>query len=129
MLIVLEKCNLSWRRATADEYEQCTIMGAFRQSIFFDLNSFEDQIKWKSALVNKQNQLSDEKYLMSIVKVNTIDRTLIINNPTSINEFLTRLNLHGKFIHIDSKFFIFFYLIWNLFVNWLFLQSSTISWL
>jgi len=41
---------------------------------------------------------------MSIVKVNTLDRTLIINNENSINEFTTRLNLHGKFIHIDSKF-------------------------
>jgi len=41
---------------------------------------------------------------MSIVKVNTLDRTLIINNENSIDEFTTRLNLHGKFIHIDSKF-------------------------
>jgi hypothetical protein len=80
---VIEKCHLSWRRATADEYEQCTIIGAFRQ------------------ILNTEN---NEKYLMSIVKVNTLDRTLFINNEDSINQFTTRLNLHGKFIHIDSKF-------------------------
>jgi hypothetical protein len=41
---------------------------------------------------------------MSIVKVNTLDKTLIINNDDSINEFTTRLNLQGRFILIDSKF-------------------------
>jgi hypothetical protein len=46
---------------------------------------------------------------MSIVKVNTLDKTLIINNDNSINEFTTRLNLHGKFIHIDSKFVFFLF--------------------
>lgn len=58
-------------------------------------------------VVNKEKEENDEKYLMSIVKVNTLDRTLIINNENSINEFTTRLNLHGKFIHIDSKFVLF----------------------
>ncbi|CAF0834967.1 unnamed protein product [Adineta steineri] len=40
---------------------------------------------------------------MSIVKVNTIDRTLTINEHNSTNEFTTRLNLHGRFIYVDSK--------------------------
>jgi hypothetical protein len=55
---------------------------------------------------------------MSIVKVNTLDRTLIINNANSIHQFTTRLNLQGKFIHIDSKFVCFFIFIlnWNLFL-------------
>ncbi|CAF1367502.1 unnamed protein product [Adineta steineri] len=78
---IIEKCNLSWRRGTADECEECTIIGAFRQ------------------VSNK----TDEKYLMSIVKVNTIDRTLTINEHNSTNEFTTRLNLHGRFIYVDSK--------------------------
>lgn len=29
---VLEKCRLAWRRATADEYEECQVIGAFRSS-------------------------------------------------------------------------------------------------
>ncbi|CAF0905064.1 unnamed protein product [Adineta steineri] len=78
---IIEKCNLSWRRGTADECEECTIIGAFRQ-------------------VSNKN---DEKYFMSIVKVNTIDRTLTINEDNSTNEFTTRLNLHGRFIYVDSK--------------------------
>lgn len=41
---------------------------------------------------------------MSIVKVNSLDKSSIINNQNSINEFTTRLNLHGRFIHIDPKF-------------------------
>ncbi|CAF4347367.1 unnamed protein product, partial [Adineta steineri] len=77
----IEKCNLSWRRGTADECEECTIIGAFRH------------------VSNK----TDDKYLMSIVKVNTIDRTLTINEDNSTNEFTTRLNLHGRFIYVDSK--------------------------
>ncbi|CAF1444720.1 unnamed protein product [Adineta steineri] len=81
---IIEKCNLSWRRGTADECEECTIIGAFRQ-------------------VSKRNDENDEKYLMSIVKVNTIDRTLTINDDNSINEFTTRLNLRGRFVHVDSK--------------------------
>ncbi|CAF0931044.1 unnamed protein product [Adineta steineri] len=81
---IIEKCNLSWRRGTADECEECTIIGAFRQ-------------------VSKKNDENDEKYLMSIVKVNTIDRTLTINEDNSANEFTTRLNLHGRFIYVDSK--------------------------
>ncbi|CAF3573911.1 unnamed protein product [Adineta steineri] len=78
---IIEKCNLSWRRGTADECEECTIIGAFRQ------------------VSNK----TDDKYLMSIVKVNTIDRTLTINEDNSTNEFTTRLNLQGRFIYVDSK--------------------------
>ncbi|CAF3822554.1 unnamed protein product [Adineta steineri] len=81
---IIEKCNLSWRRGTADECEECTIIGAFRQ-------------------VSKKNDENDEKYLMSIVKVNTIDRTLTINDDNSVNEFTTRLNLRGRFVHVDSK--------------------------
>ncbi len=41
---------------------------------------------------------------MSIVKVNTLDKTLSINNQNSINKFTMRLNLQGKFIQVDSKF-------------------------
>jgi hypothetical protein len=52
-------------------------------------------------LVNKEE---DEKYLMSIVKVNTSDRTLTIDHNHSIHQFTTRLNPQGKFIQIDSKF-------------------------
>ncbi|CAF1170690.1 unnamed protein product [Rotaria sordida] len=81
---VLSPCDLSWKRAGTDEHEQCTIIGAFRQK-------------------NREKEENDEKYLMSIVKVNTLDRTILINNFNSINQFTTRLNLHGRFIHIDSK--------------------------
>lgn len=80
---VLDKCNLSWRRATADEYEQCTIIGAFRQ-------------------INKKNE-NEEKYLISIVEVNTLDRCLVVNNDQLNNQFTTRLNLQAKFIYIDPK--------------------------
>ncbi|CAF1061004.1 unnamed protein product [Adineta ricciae] len=79
---VLEKCHLSWRRATIDEYEQCTIIGAFRQ-------------------IKRKDEENDEKYLMSIVQVKTLDRSLTITNHHSINEFSIRLNLQGRFIHID----------------------------
>ncbi|UJR34321.1 hypothetical protein I4U23_021724 [Adineta vaga] len=81
---VLEKCHLSWRRATVDEYEQCTIIGAFRQ-------------------IKKKDEETDEKYLMSIVQVNTLDRSLTITNDNSINEFTIRLNLQGRFIHVDTN--------------------------
>ncbi|CAF1690266.1 unnamed protein product, partial [Adineta ricciae] len=80
----LEKCHLSWRRATIDEYEQCTIIGAFRQ-------------------IKKKDEENDEKYLMSIVQVKTLDRSLTITNHHSINEFSIRLNLQGRFIHIDTN--------------------------
>ncbi|CAM4882176.1 unnamed protein product [Rotaria socialis] len=43
---VLEKCDVSWRRATTNQYEQCTIIGAFRQ-------------------INKEKQENDEKYFIS----------------------------------------------------------------
>ena len=41
---------------------------------------------------------------MSIVKVNTLDRTLLINDQYSVPEFTTRLNLQGRFVHVDLKF-------------------------
>lgn len=82
-LKVLEKCHLSWRRATADEYEQCTIIGAFRQ------------------IIHREN---DGKYLMSLVTINSSDRTLFTNNSNIAHQFLTRINPHGQFIHIDQKF-------------------------
>ncbi|CAF3366504.1 unnamed protein product [Rotaria sp. Silwood2] len=76
---VLESCDVSWKRAINDDYEQCTIIGAFR------------------------NINENEKYLMSIVKLNTLDRTLIINNESSCEEFITHLNIYGRFIFIDAK--------------------------
>ncbi|CAF1219893.1 unnamed protein product [Rotaria sordida] len=76
---VLESCDVSWKRAISDDYEQCTIIGAFR------------------------NVNENEKYLMSIVKLNTLDRTLIINNENPSEEFITHLNIYGKFIFIDAK--------------------------
>ncbi|CAF4637180.1 unnamed protein product, partial [Rotaria sp. Silwood2] len=76
---VLESCDVSWKRAINDDYEQCTLIGAFR------------------------NINENEKYLMSIVKLNTLDRTLIINNESSSEEFITHLNIYGKFIFIDAK--------------------------
>lgn len=78
----MERCDLSWRRATADEYEQCTIIGAFRQ------------------IINRDN---DGKYLMSLVNINGLDRHLFPNQSNLIQQFVTRLNHHGQFIHIDSK--------------------------
>jgi hypothetical protein len=53
---------------------------------------------------------------MSIVKVNTLDRALIINNQYSPHEFTTRLNLQGRFIYIDSKFILFILLLFILFL-------------
>jgi len=42
---------------------------------------------------------------MSLVKLNTLDRTLIINDEYQQEEqFLTHINNYGKFIFIDSKF-------------------------
>jgi hypothetical protein len=85
-------------------YNNWSISTKFKK-INFKKNNFS------SFLVSKQKEENDGKYLMSIVKINTLDRTLIINNENPINEFTTRLNLHGKFIHIDSKFdFVFFFL-------------------
>jgi hypothetical protein len=78
-------------------YNNWSISTKFKK-INFKKNNFS------SFLVSKQKEENDGKYLMSIVKINTLDRTLIINNENPINEFTTRLNLHGKFIHIDSKF-------------------------
>ena len=86
--LVLEKCHLSWRRATADEYEQCTIIGAFRQ------------------IINREN---DGKYLMSLVTINATDRTFFTNNSNTVSQFVTRINHHGQFIHIDQKFVCLFY--------------------
>lgn len=54
--------------------------------------------------VSKKNE-PDEKYLMSIVEVKTLDRCLVVNNHHQSNDqFTTKLNLQGKFIFIDSKF-------------------------
>ena len=47
---------------------------------------------------------NDEKYLMSLVQVNSVDRSLITDPDKSSDDFATRLNLQGRFIHIDSKF-------------------------
>ena len=41
---------------------------------------------------------------MSIVKINTLDRTLNMNIEDSPEEFVTHLNLQGRFVFIDSKF-------------------------
>ncbi|CAF3773818.1 unnamed protein product [Rotaria magnacalcarata] len=71
----LEKYDVPWRRATTNQYEQ----------------------------FNKEKQENNEKYFMSIVKVNTLDRTIIVNNRNLINQFTLRINLHERFIHIDSK--------------------------
>lgn len=54
-------------------------------------------------LVNKKNE-NEEKYLISIVEVNTLDRCLVVNNDQLNNQFTTRLNLQAKFIYIDPKF-------------------------
>lgn len=41
---------------------------------------------------------------MAIVKLNTLDRTLILNNENSSEEFITHSNIYGKFIFIDAKY-------------------------
>jgi hypothetical protein len=55
-------------------------------------------------LVNREKEENDEKYLMSIVTVKTLDKTLAIDNEDPRIEFTTRINLQGRFINIDSKF-------------------------
>ena len=54
-------------------------------------------------LVNREMEENDEKYLMSLVQVNSVDRPLITDPDKSTEEFATRLNLQGRFIHVDSK--------------------------
>jgi hypothetical protein len=93
---VLETCDLSWKRSNSDDYEQCSIIGAFRTS----------KLNLKSNEINE-----NEKYLMSIVKMNSLDRTLIIDNEYSKEEFTMHFNIYGKFIFVDSKFKTNFYLI------------------
>ncbi|CAF1279511.1 unnamed protein product, partial [Adineta steineri] len=77
---VLQTCDISWKRAVDNDYEQCTLIGAYRT-------------------INE-----NENYFMSIVKINTSDRMLRMNYadyPTE--EFITYLNIQGKFVYIDSK--------------------------
>ncbi|CAF4092300.1 unnamed protein product, partial [Adineta steineri] len=76
---VLQTCDISWKRAVDDDYEQCTLIGAYRT-------------------INE-----NEKYFMSIVKINTLDRMLRMNADYPTEEFMTHLNTQGKFIYIDSK--------------------------
>ena len=45
----------------------------------------------------------EEKYLMSIVQVKTIDRPLLIDQEHFLDPFTIRLNLQGKFLSIDPK--------------------------
>ncbi|CAF1032423.1 unnamed protein product [Adineta steineri] len=76
---VLQTCDISWKRAVDNDYEQCTLTGAYRT-------------------INE-----NEKYFMSIVKINTLDRMLKMNADYPIEEFITYLNTQGKFVYIDSK--------------------------
>ncbi|CAF1089802.1 unnamed protein product [Adineta steineri] len=76
---VLQTCDISWKRSIDNDYEQCTLIGAYRT-------------------IN-----ANEKYFMSIVKINTLDRMLMMNIDHPINEFVTYLNIQGKFVFIDSK--------------------------
>ncbi|CAF1445984.1 unnamed protein product [Adineta steineri] len=76
---VLQTCDISWKRAIDDDYEQCTLIGAYRT-------------------INE-----NEKYFMSIVKINTLDRMLRMNADYPLEEFMTHLNTQGKFVYIDSK--------------------------
>ncbi len=41
---------------------------------------------------------------MSIIKLNSLDRTLIIDIDNSTDEFITHLNIYGRFIFIHPKF-------------------------
>jgi len=86
---ILNRCSVGWKRATSNEFEQCSIIGAFRsaRSVKNEPNSIDD----------------DDKYLMSIVQVETIDRSLIIQEENSLEEYSLRLNLQGKLIHFDLK--------------------------
>ncbi|CAF1317353.1 unnamed protein product [Adineta steineri] len=76
---VLQTCDISWKRAVDDDYEQCTLIGAYRT-------------------INE-----NEQYFMSIVKINTLDRMLRMNADYPLEEFMIHLNTQGKFIYIDSK--------------------------
>ncbi|CAF1257354.1 unnamed protein product [Adineta steineri] len=76
---VLQTCDISWKRAADDDYEQCTLIGAYRT-------------------INE-----NEQYFMSIVKINTLDRMLRMNADYPTEEFITYLDTQGKFIYIDSK--------------------------
>ncbi|CAF1105674.1 unnamed protein product [Adineta steineri] len=77
---VLQTCYISWKRAVDNDYEQCTLIGAYRT-------------------INE-----NENYFMSIVKINTLDRMLRMNYADySTEEFITYLNIQGKFVYIDSK--------------------------
>jgi len=42
---------------------------------------------------------------MAIVKINTLDRTLITNIGEPLEEFITHINVQGRFSFIDSKFY------------------------
>ncbi|CAF0889015.1 unnamed protein product [Adineta steineri] len=76
---VFETCDISWKRAVNNDYEQCTLIGAYRT-------------------INE-----NEKYFMSIVKINTLDRMLRMNVDYPIEEFITYLNTQGQFVYVDSK--------------------------
>ncbi|CAF0854206.1 unnamed protein product [Adineta steineri] len=76
---VLQTCDISWKRAVDNGYEQCTLIGAYRT-------------------INE-----NEEYFMSIVKINTLDRMLKMNADYPIEEFITYLNIQGKFVYVDSK--------------------------
>ncbi|CAF1032462.1 unnamed protein product [Adineta steineri] len=76
---VLQTCDISWKRAVDNDYEQCTLIGAYRT-------------------INE-----NEQYFMSIVKINTLDRMLRMNADYPVEEFITYLNTQGKFVYIDSK--------------------------
>ncbi|CAF4069546.1 unnamed protein product [Adineta steineri] len=76
---VLQTCDISWKRAVDNDYEQCTLIGAYRT-------------------INE-----NEEYFMSIVKLNTLDRMLRMNADYPTEEFITYLNIQGKFVYVDSK--------------------------
>lgn len=111
--LVLNRCSVGWKRATSNEFEQCSIIGAFRSarsglvSIFIEKEKMSNISFGFSILVkNEPNSIDDDdKYLMSIVQVETIDRSLIIQEENSLEEYSLRLNLQGKLIHFDLKFF------------------------
>ncbi|CAF0845318.1 unnamed protein product [Adineta steineri] len=76
---VLQTCDISWKRAVNNDYEQCTLIGAYRT-------------------INE-----NDKYFMSIVKINTLDRMLRMNTDYPVEEFITYLNTQGQFVYVDSK--------------------------
>lgn len=95
MSFVMATSNSRWIRAM---YYDWSI------SIRFSSNFLWIRTKWSRFSVSKKNE-PDEKYLMSIVEVKTLDRCLVVNNHHQSNDqFTTKLNLQGKFIFIDSKF-------------------------